>query len=163
MSAKWIPVVERLPDIDYSAPTYKWYKNVIGAWDGGVAEVKYAANGYAKTEKGKAPRFEWNGRICPFEITHWMPLPDRPDIDLHFKSSNLIDQLQELCAKHGCLPGANRLWWLDNKIEQNERDAARWRAFRARDEYDSLDFTNFRDKFREDADAVIDTFIAARK
>lgn len=42
------------------------------------------------------------------------------------------------------------------------RDAARWRAFRARDEFDDLDFTDFQDQFREDADEVIDSAIAAR-
>lgn len=43
-----------------------------------------------------------------------------------------------------------------------QEDADRWHAFRARDEFDDLDFTAFRDQFREDADAVIDRALHAR-
>lgn len=44
---------------------------------------------------------------------------------------------------------------------QDALDAARWRAFRARDALPDLDYTAFQDQFREDADAVIDAAIAA--
>lgn len=43
------------------------------------------------------------------------------------------------------------------------KDAERWRAFRSRDEFQNLDFTDFREQFREDADAVIDAAMSAKK
>jgi len=44
-----------------------------------------------------------------------------------------------------------------------EKDAERWQAFRARDEFDDLDFTAFQDQFREDADEIIDAAIKAKE
>lgn len=43
------------------------------------------------------------------------------------------------------------------------RDAARWQAFRARDEFDNLDFDVFQEQFREDADRIVDAAMAARE
>jgi hypothetical protein len=43
------------------------------------------------------------------------------------------------------------------------KDADRWRAFRARDGYDNLDFDRFRDQFREDADAIVDAARASKQ
>jgi hypothetical protein len=45
---------------------------------------------------------------------------------------------------------------MKKKMAKLEADAARWRAFRARDEFRDLDFRDFQDMFREDADDVID-------
>ncbi len=41
------------------------------------------------------------------------------------------------------------------------RDAARWRAFRSRDEYENLAYDSFQDAFREEADRIVDQAIAA--
>jgi hypothetical protein len=49
------------------------------------------------------------------------------------------------------------------KVEELEQDAARWQAFRARDEFEALTFDDFRDQFREDADEVIDAAMACEK
>ncbi|WP_373866558.1 DUF551 domain-containing protein [Escherichia albertii] len=52
-------------------------QTVIG-WNGyAVRQCVYTRNGYAKTQKGREPRFEtstgiWHG------VTHWMPLPEPP-------------------------------------------------------------------------------------
>ncbi|HAI51366.1 DUF551 domain-containing protein [Atlantibacter hermannii] len=43
-----------------------------------VTEMKYTWHANAKTKKGSAPRFEWMGRVSPWEITHYMPLPEPP-------------------------------------------------------------------------------------
>ncbi|ELY4532930.1 DUF551 domain-containing protein [Cronobacter sakazakii] len=43
-----------------------------------VIPMQYTWNEYAKTERGKAPRFEYMGRISPWEITHYMHLPEPP-------------------------------------------------------------------------------------
>jgi len=43
-----------------------------------VAEMTYTWNPYAKTRKGQQPRWEWMGKISPWEITHYMPLPEPP-------------------------------------------------------------------------------------
>lgn len=62
----WISCSERMPEIR---------QTVIG-WNGyAVRQCVYTRNEYAKTQKGREPRFEtltgiWHG------VTHWMPLPE---------------------------------------------------------------------------------------
>lgn len=64
----WISCSERIPEIR---------QTVIG-WNGyAVRQCVYTRNEYAKTQKGREPRFEiltgiWHG------VTHWMPLPEPP-------------------------------------------------------------------------------------
>ncbi|HHZ5479653.1 TPA: dATP/dGTP pyrophosphohydrolase domain-containing protein [Escherichia coli] len=64
----WISCSERMPEIR---------QTVIG-WNGyAVRQCVYKRNEYAKTQKGREPRFEtltgiWHG------VTHWMPLPEPP-------------------------------------------------------------------------------------
>lgn len=64
----WISCSERMPEIR---------QTVIG-WNGyAVRRCVYTRNEYAKTQKGREPRFEiltgiWHG------VTHWMPLPEPP-------------------------------------------------------------------------------------
>ncbi|HCJ9028569.1 TPA: DUF551 domain-containing protein [Escherichia coli] len=64
----WISCSERMPEIR---------QTVIG-WNGyAVRQCVYTRNEYAKTQKGREPRFEiltgiWHG------VTHWMPLPEPP-------------------------------------------------------------------------------------
>lgn len=43
-----------------------------------VVEMKYTWNSQAKTRRGREPRWEFNGRISPWEITHYMNLPAPP-------------------------------------------------------------------------------------
>ncbi|MGC4218041.1 DUF551 domain-containing protein [Citrobacter freundii] len=68
MIMEWVKCSERMPEIR---------KTVIG-WNGyGVRQCVYTRNDYAKTQKGREPRFEtvtwiWHG------VTHWMPLPEPP-------------------------------------------------------------------------------------
>ncbi|MFR0414940.1 DUF551 domain-containing protein [Escherichia coli] len=67
----WISCSERMPEIR---------QTVIG-WNGyAVRQCVYTRNEYAKTQKGREPRFEtltgiWHG------VTHWMPLPEPPQQD----------------------------------------------------------------------------------
>lgn len=78
---QWVSVEDRLPEIDYTKPRHGWRVPVIACWGGSsnnVAEMAYTANGYAKTERGRKPRFEWQGRISPWNVTHWQPLPLPP-------------------------------------------------------------------------------------
>ncbi|MBB9114327.1 DUF551 domain-containing protein [Escherichia coli] len=64
----WISCSERMPEIR---------QTVIG-WNGyAVRQCVYTRNEYAKTQKGREPRFEtstgiWHG------VTHWMTLPEPP-------------------------------------------------------------------------------------
>ncbi|HFI5770394.1 TPA: DUF551 domain-containing protein [Escherichia coli] len=64
----WISCSDRMPEIR---------QTVIG-WNGyAVRQCVYTRNEYAKTQKGREPRFEtltgiWHG------VTHWMPLPEPP-------------------------------------------------------------------------------------
>ncbi|MGP2117421.1 DUF551 domain-containing protein [Escherichia coli] len=67
----WISCSERMPEIR---------QTVIG-WNGyAVRQCVYTRNEYAKTQKGREPRFEiltgiWHG------VTHWMPIPEPPQQD----------------------------------------------------------------------------------
>lgn len=45
---------------------------------GHVMEMSWSHYPEAATLKGRKPRWEWNGRISPFKVTHWMPLPEPP-------------------------------------------------------------------------------------
>jgi hypothetical protein len=70
--SNWISVDERLPAVG---------QQVIAAWGGGpkqIAEMTYSSNQCAKTENGRKARFEWMGRISPWTVTHWMPMPNHP-------------------------------------------------------------------------------------
>ena len=69
--SEWIKVEETPPEIG---------SNVLVWWGGSnVTCMEYRSNIYAKTEKGKIPRFEWMGRLSPWVVTHWMPLPSPPE------------------------------------------------------------------------------------
>ncbi|CAM2736476.1 hypothetical protein A8F84_03070 [Escherichia coli] len=64
----WISCSERMPEI----------RQTVMGWNGyAVRQCVYTRNEYAKTQKGREPRFEtltgiWHG------VTHWMPLPEPP-------------------------------------------------------------------------------------
>lgn len=77
--SEWINCIERQPIIDYSEPEYKRSVRAIVACDAGVMEMTYISNAYARTEKGRLARWEWQGRIAPWEPTHWMLLPSPPE------------------------------------------------------------------------------------
>lgn len=71
---KWISVTECLPNLSH--PNNR--ADVLAAWNGGVAEMAYCQFPDAKTARGRAPRWEWQGRSSPWPVTHWMPLPEGP-------------------------------------------------------------------------------------
>lgn len=75
VSMDWISVNEQMPTVgDYG------YVRVLVFCQSNkyVGEMEYTFPQYAKTEKGKAPRWQWGGRISPWAVTHWMPLPPAP-------------------------------------------------------------------------------------
>lgn len=80
--SKWTSCSERLPEIPDNAPGYAAYKVVLVVAGGVVKPMTYARNPYAKTEKGRAPRWqEYNGGLAFSEPTHWCELPEAPDAD----------------------------------------------------------------------------------
>ena len=81
---RWVPVAERLPDIDYTkAPYYRYVKTIARGKNGDCGELWYRSNGYAKTEKGRIPRWELpNGRKYDEKVTHWMPIPEPEEEEL---------------------------------------------------------------------------------
>lgn len=65
----WIKCSERMPEID---------ARVLVALRGKyVQNATYRQWSLAKTEKGRAPRFE-DYRGIVHGVTHWMPLPEPP-------------------------------------------------------------------------------------
>lgn len=74
--SNWISVKDRLPEISDALFANKCWL----ATDGNrVHELRYVRNRYAKTEKGRAPRWEdMSGRLAHMEVTHWQPLPEPP-------------------------------------------------------------------------------------
>lgn len=77
--SEWISVVDELPKLG-AYGTVVIGCSIIDGRNTFVDSVTYTANKYAATEKGRAPRFEWMGRVCPWSITHWMPLPQPPEV-----------------------------------------------------------------------------------
>ncbi len=77
---RWVPVSERLPEIDYTKQGYERRVQTIAVGSYGfIGELHYSSNAYAKTEKGRLPRWEHpEGRIYTGIVTHWMPLPEPP-------------------------------------------------------------------------------------
>ena len=67
----WISVKDRLPKTDkeyYSRKTY-----IVSTVHGYVLAMEYVN----KPIRGKmVERWEWNGRISPWEVTYWMPMPE---------------------------------------------------------------------------------------
>lgn len=65
---EWIKCSDRMPEL---------HQKVI-AWNGHfVCQCVYTANRYAKSERGRNPRFEnssgiWRG------VSHWMAMPEPP-------------------------------------------------------------------------------------
>lgn len=67
----WISVDERLPEKDGD---YITFTNVTGSSKGVIA-----MHFVTKTVRGmKVRRWEWCGRISPWGVTHWMPMPEPP-------------------------------------------------------------------------------------
>lgn len=65
---EWIKLGDELPRGDYLVCTKSRQ----------VMQMKYTWNPHAKTQRGRMSRWEWNGRISPWEITHYMNLPTPP-------------------------------------------------------------------------------------
>lgn len=81
MLGAWVPVTERLPDIDFEKPKYAHcVRCLVASERGDVWEAKYSSNAYAKTEKGRAPRWEESdGRLIRVAPMYWMPMPKAPN------------------------------------------------------------------------------------
>lgn len=75
----WISVEDRLPELP-AGNGYSRSINVLVAWKGCTqpTEMAYAAYPGARSARGQAPRWEWQGRIAPWAVTHWRPIPDPP-------------------------------------------------------------------------------------
>lgn len=75
----WVKCSERLPEIDYSQPEYSRYVDVIAANENSVRQLRYKSQGFAMTEKGRAPRFEeLDGRLAYMTPTMWQLMPALP-------------------------------------------------------------------------------------
>lgn len=75
---EWFRCDDRLPEIDHSQPVHSWsVRCLVESPKGDVMEATWTANGHAKTEKGRAPRWERFGRRLHFDPVSWrhMPLP----------------------------------------------------------------------------------------
>lgn len=69
--SEWISVEERLPEKD---GCYITYTNAKGSSNGVIAQSLVT-----RTIRGiKVRRWEWQTKISPWIVTHWMPLPEAP-------------------------------------------------------------------------------------
>ncbi len=73
---RWIPVSERLPEFKEGSDQVV----VIAARDSSPTTFPlwYSRNPYAKTEKGRAPKWKHGWGHEAATPTHWMPLPEAP-------------------------------------------------------------------------------------
>lgn len=67
----WIPVAERLPEEDGE---YITMTNAKGKSKGVMAQ-RYQTS---MVRGQKLRRWYWNGRLSPWNTTHWMPMPEAP-------------------------------------------------------------------------------------
>lgn len=75
----WVLVSERLPELGKNAaPRVERVKCLINLESGEVVEAHYTRNEYAKTENGRLPRWERNGRIVTSPIYAWKRMPTGP-------------------------------------------------------------------------------------
>lgn len=75
----WVLVSERLPELgDNAAPRFENVKCLVNLENGEVFEAAYTRNEYAKTEKGRIPRWERNGRILTSPVYAWKKMPTGP-------------------------------------------------------------------------------------
>lgn len=78
---EWVGVAERLPVLVDNKFGSDRSVSVLIKWTdygGGVAAVKYVEHPTAGTAKARAPRFEWQGRVCPWKPVWWAPMPRGP-------------------------------------------------------------------------------------
>lgn len=66
----WIEVSDRLPELGAERAA----RALVETSSGHVCEMTYRTNIYAKTEKGRAPRWEHCHRLAMQEVVRWMPL-----------------------------------------------------------------------------------------
>jgi hypothetical protein len=71
----WIPTSERMPEFPEGESRVDV---IVAVASGAVLGMVYRFNQHARTERGREPRFEWNGSRCIWRVTHWMPIPDPP-------------------------------------------------------------------------------------
>ena len=71
---EWISVDERLPNED---GWYITYTNANGKNEGVIAQRLVTATVRGK----KTRRWEWQTRVSPWIVTHWMPLPEPPKME----------------------------------------------------------------------------------
>jgi hypothetical protein len=76
---RWVPVGERLPELNEA--NYFRFNCLVYCKSGGVCEMTYEINTYAKHERHRQPRWKRHGMISMWEVTHWMPLPPGPEGD----------------------------------------------------------------------------------
>lgn len=65
---EWIAIKDSLPEIPKDVPIYNQSVKVICTWNNTWAEFNYVRR---IVHKKVVERFEWNGRINTFPITHW--------------------------------------------------------------------------------------------
>jgi hypothetical protein len=71
----WRHFPEEEPSLE-GRPNYAQSIGCIVETDrGSVLAMDWEANPYAKTEKGRKPRWIWRGKLSPWHVVRWMPLP----------------------------------------------------------------------------------------
>jgi hypothetical protein len=71
---QWVSAKDRLPDDSESGCNFICFTNATGK-SNGVIPMEYEVT----TIRGKTiRRWRWYDRISPWEVTHWMPLPEPP-------------------------------------------------------------------------------------
>jgi len=76
---RWVSVEDRLPELNKA--NHFQVRCLVCCKSGGVCEMTYEINTYAKQERNKQPRWKWQGLIDRSEVTHWQPLPPGPEGD----------------------------------------------------------------------------------
>jgi hypothetical protein len=78
MVNNWIKTSDELPVIPDDAPEYSKCVRLLAAFGDIVIPVRYARNMYAKTERGRAARWERWDRSLSSTPDYWMEMPKAP-------------------------------------------------------------------------------------
>ena len=72
---KWVKCSDRLPELPDKKNANQSF---LVHWSGGTVAVMEYSRDFVRGKE--LLRWHWHGSLSPWVITHWMPLPDVPEV-----------------------------------------------------------------------------------
>lgn len=74
----WFSAEDRLPEFEPRATYVEClvkYGSIPFAGERHVTCMDWSYNPYAKTVRGREPRWQWRGRLAPWKVLYWAYMP----------------------------------------------------------------------------------------